>query len=87
VRARIEYGRLLSHGLSNSQKVLIEKIQLKTFKRALGLRSSTPANIVLGEAKIPSLEIRFRYLAHNFVTRMLTDEAHPLRTTLEEIID
>jgi hypothetical protein len=47
---------------------------------------STPANIALGEAKIPLLEIRFRYLARNFVTRILTNEDHPLRTKLEEII-
>jgi hypothetical protein len=87
VRARTEYGSFLIHGLSNFQKVLIEKIQLKALERVLGLRCSTPANIVLGEAKIPPLEIQFRYLARNFFTRMLTYEAHPLRITLEEIID
>jgi hypothetical protein len=54
---------------------------------ALGLRSSTPANTVLGEAKIPLLEIRFQYLARNFVSRMLKNEAHPLRTTLQVIVD
>jgi hypothetical protein len=81
VRARIEYGDFLIHVLSNSQKTLPEKIQLKVLKSALGLRSSTPANIV------SPLEIRFRYLARNFVTRMITNEDHPLRTTLEEVID
>jgi hypothetical protein len=35
VRARIEYGSFLSHGASHSQKAQIEKIQLKTLKRAL----------------------------------------------------
>jgi hypothetical protein len=60
---------------------------MKALKRALGLWSSTLANIVLGEAKIPPLEIRFRYLPRNFVTRMLTCEVHPFLTTLEEIID
>jgi hypothetical protein len=55
VRARTEYGSFLIHGLSNSQKVIIEKIQLKALKRALRLRSSAPANIVLWEAKIPPL--------------------------------
>jgi hypothetical protein len=35
VRARIEYGSFLIHGLSNSQKALIEKIQLKANKIAL----------------------------------------------------
>jgi hypothetical protein len=53
VRTRTEYGNFLIHGLPNSQKVLIEKIQLKALERVLGLRSSTPANIVLGEANIP----------------------------------
>jgi hypothetical protein len=38
------------------------------------------------EAKILLLEIRFRYLARNFVTRMLTNEDHPLRTTQEIIV-
>jgi hypothetical protein len=83
VRARIEYGGFLIHGLSNSQKALLEIIQLKSLKSALGLRSLTPANIVLEEAKIPLLKIRFRCLARNFVTRMITNEDHPLRTTLE----
>jgi hypothetical protein len=72
VRARIEYGSFLIHILSHSQKVLIEKIQFKALKMALGQRFSIPANILLGEAKTPPLEIRFLYLAHNFVTRILT---------------
>jgi hypothetical protein len=60
---------------------------VETLKKILGLRSSPPANIILGEAKIPPVEIRFRYLARSFGTRMLMYEANSLRTTLEEIID
>jgi hypothetical protein len=52
----------------------------------VGLRTSRPADIVLGEAKILPLKIRFWYLACNFITTMLMNEAHLLRTTLE-IID
>jgi hypothetical protein len=55
MNATIEYGSFLIHGLSNSQKVLIQKIQLKALKRTLGLRFSTPANNVFGDAKIPPL--------------------------------
>jgi hypothetical protein len=60
VRARTEYGSFLIHGLSNSQKVLIEKIHLKVLKKALRLRFSTPTNnvLLLGDAKILILEIR-----------------------------
>jgi hypothetical protein len=83
VRARIEYGSFLIHGLYNSQNVLIKNIHLKALKRVLGLRSSTPAN-VLGKARVPPL---YRDLAHNFIMRMLTNEAHALHNTLEEIID
>jgi hypothetical protein len=57
MKARTDYGSFLIHGLCNSQTVLIEKIQLKALKRALRLRSSASVNIVLGEAKIPLLEI------------------------------
>lgn len=85
--ARIEYGSTFIHGPSNSQEVLIEKIQLKALKMVLGLRFSTPANIVLREANIPPLEIQFLYLACNFVTRMLAKKAYHLCTTLVEIID
>jgi hypothetical protein len=53
IRPGIEYGSFLIHGLANSQKVPIENIQLKVLKTTLGLRSSTPVNIVLGEAKFP----------------------------------
>jgi hypothetical protein len=48
LRARIEYGSFLIHSLSNSQKVLIEKIQFKALTMALGQRSSTPANFLWG---------------------------------------
>jgi hypothetical protein len=51
MRARIECGSFLIHVLYNSQKVLIKKTQLKALKKALGLRSSTLANIVLGRPK------------------------------------
>jgi hypothetical protein len=57
VRARNGYGSFLIQGLYKPQKVLIKKTQLKALKRTVGLRSSTPANIVLGEAKIPPMEI------------------------------
>jgi hypothetical protein len=33
IRARTEYGRFLIHGLSDSQNVPIEKIQLKALRR------------------------------------------------------
>jgi hypothetical protein len=54
----MDYEGFLIHGLYDSQKVLNVKIQLKTLKRALELKSSTLANIVLGEVKIPTAEIR-----------------------------
>jgi hypothetical protein len=59
VRAENEYGSFLIHSLSITHKVLIEKIQLKAFQGAVGLRTSRPADIVLGEAKILPLKIRF----------------------------
>jgi hypothetical protein len=87
MRTRTEHGSFLIHGLSNSQKVQIKTIQLKAIKTALGLRTSTPANIVTGGGQIPPLEIRFRSLVRSFVSRIFTNEDHPLSNTLEEVIE
>jgi len=84
----MEYG---SFFLSMNNKGLIEKlekIQRRSLKYCLGLRQSTPSNVVLGESGVPSLKHRFEFLASKIIIKsfafednILLDELYDLQLT------
>ncbi|CAG5089914.1 Protein of unknown function, partial [Cotesia congregata] len=53
----------------------------------MGYSSSTPCNVILAEAKEPPLDIRFRYLASNFLARAASRIDHKVLLVLQEVAD
>lgn len=87
IRSRIEYGGFLLHGLTKEQSLKLERIQLKALRLALGYRTSTPTNVILAEAKLPPLSLRFKYLGRNYITRALSNSDHQVLPILQDLID
>lgn len=86
IRSRIEYGSFVFHPLNSKLSIRLERIQYKALRIALGLRRSTPTNVILAEAKIPPLNLRFEYLGNNFISRINTLEDHSLIPILDAYI-
>lgn len=63
------------------------RLQFKALRLAMGFRNSTPMNVILAEAKEPPLNIRRDYLCRNFLTKMYSNNNHPLIPILESIVE
>ena len=50
----------------------MNKLQYKAIRLALGYRNSTPINVLLAEAKEPTLNIRFDYLANKLAVKLIS---------------
>ncbi|CAL1672032.1 unnamed protein product [Lasius platythorax] len=87
IMSRLEYGGFLFHNLSKSSSLKLMRLQYKALRFVLGLRNSTPTNVILAEAKEPPLNLRRDYICRNFLTRVLSCENHPLIHKIEAIID
>jgi len=87
IRLRIEYGIFFFHHLSKSSSLKLQRLQYKAIKLALGLRNSTPINVVLAEAKEPSIKLRGKYICRNFLSRVFALDNHQLIRICENIID
>jgi len=89
VRGSMEYG---SSFLPMNNKDLIEKlekIQRRSLKYCLGLRQSTPSNVVLAESGVPSLKHIFEFLAFKIIIKsfafednILLDKLYALQLSL-----
>ena len=64
MRSIIEYNSCCIHIKEKSLREKLNKLQYKAIRLALGYRNSTPINVLLAEAKEPTLNIRFHYLAN-----------------------
>ncbi|CAD6235251.1 GSCOCG00007873001-RA-CDS [Cotesia congregata] len=87
IRSRLEYGGLILFNLTKSEKSKLDRIQFRSLRAALGYSSSTPCNVILAEAKEPPLDIRFRYLASNFLARAASRIDHKVLLVLQEVAD
>ncbi|XP_034936031.1 uncharacterized protein [Chelonus insularis] len=85
VRSRIEYGAFLFVSLKKSLLKVLDRIQNKALRLAMGYRNSTPLNVIAAESKEPPLEFRFRYMTHNFLTRCFSNSNHKVIAILSEI--
>lgn len=59
-----------------------EKIQRKTVKICLGLRSS---NVVLAESCIPPLKLRFAILSERYILKSFTSDSNPIIDALYDL--
>lgn len=78
IRASIEYGCFVFAGSSESSFYKLERIQLQAIRLALGLRSTTPTNIILAEANEPTLYSRFLFLTGKYLLKVFSITKHPL---------
>lgn len=88
IRSRLEYRGFLFSNLTLTQRTVLDRIQFRALRWALGCRMSTPTNIILVEAREPPLHLRWLYLSKCFLTKACTTRNHPLwgiLTNLQEL--
>lgn len=69
IRSVIDYGSQIYQFKGNSQQFLtLTRLQYRALRTALGLRISTPINVLLNEAREPPLHIRTHTLTLNSYT-------------------
>ena len=85
IRSRIEYGGFLISPYSPSVFHKLNKVQNLAIRIALGYRNSSPINVMLGESKIPSLDLRLKELGLKYVLKCLAVDNSPIIANLEII--
>ena len=70
VRSIIDYGSFIYLPSQKTKLMKIEKVQYAAIRVALGLRRSTPTNILLGESKLLSIFCRAKILCTNFLLKL-----------------
>ena len=83
VRSIIEYGSFIYFPNQKTYKQIIEKLQYAVIRASLGLRNSTPTNVLIAELKLPYLEERTKFLCKFFISKILTNENSMTRNTIE----
>jgi len=67
-RSSIEYGaQILKLHRNRSLFLKVQRQQYRIIRTALGLRQSTPINILLAESCEPPLELRFAMLSSSYI--------------------
>ncbi|XP_011689992.1 PREDICTED: RNA-directed DNA polymerase from mobile element jockey-like [Wasmannia auropunctata] len=85
-RSVMEYA---SHifALENSRgRQRLEITQNSVIRTCLGMRVSTPLNVLFAEAREPPLKLRFQYLASKYICKVLSIEDHPVVERLENLL-
>ena len=72
VRSTIDYGSFIYYPVQKSMKDKLERIQFSAIRMALGLRMSTPTNVLLGESKLIMLKHRTKMLCVNFLLKAVS---------------
>lgn len=78
LRSSIEYGSHILRYSNYSHFEKLVKLQYKALRLALGLRNSTPTNVILAEAAEPPLHIRISQLSDRYIMRTLSLSEHLL---------
>jgi len=76
-RGSIEYGAQIFN-LNKNRSLLLKlyRQQYRIIRAALGLRQSTPINVLLCEAREPPLNLRFIYLTSKFILKNLARKSN-----------
>jgi hypothetical protein len=64
---------------------LLEKIQFKAIRLAIGHTKPTPKNVMIAEAKIPPIIFPFLFLGNTYVSRALSNPDHPVIRSLQQM--
>ena len=77
VRSIIDYASFIYYPKTKILAEKLEKIQNSAIRTALGLRTSTPNNILLAEAKLPTICDRTKLLCQCYLVKNLSSTSHP----------
>lgn len=72
VRSVLEYGLFICYPRGWKGRDILEKLQNRGLRIALGYRNSTPINVMIAEAKVLKIEDRAGELTRNFWTRIIS---------------
>lgn len=87
-RSAIEYGAAVFRLKKNkSIFIIIQRLQYKCLRIALGYRLSTPINVILDEAKEPPLVFRFSYMMAKYIIKNLSLLFNPVIDSLAAICE
>jgi len=82
-RSSIEYGaQIFNLNKNRSLFLKLQRQQYRIIRAALGLRQSTPINVLLSEAREPPLNIRFSYLTSKYIFKSLARKSNPVTRSL-----
>lgn len=78
IRGTLEYGMIFFPTFNKSLFDKLRKVQLRAIRILLGLRNSTPNNIILSEANETPLHIRLNLMADRFIAKAFSLSDSPL---------
>ena len=85
VRSIMDYGMFVYYPTQKAEIDNLEKIQYLAIRYALGYRTSTPTNILLGESKLPLISERAKSLCINYLSKVHTNESLPVQKTITHL--
>lgn len=83
-RSIIDYCSYIYFPTQKDRILKLERIQFSAIRLALGLRKSTPTNILLAEANLLSLHIRAKLLCNNFLLKVYSKTDTITRNTIDK---
>lgn len=69
VRSVVDYGSFIYYPNNENRRLKLERGQFAGIRTALGLRNSTPTNVLLAESKVMYIKDRAGFLARNFLSK------------------
>uniref|UniRef100_A0A1Y1K8S0 Reverse transcriptase domain-containing protein n=1 Tax=Photinus pyralis TaxID=7054 RepID=A0A1Y1K8S0_PHOPY len=86
VRSIIDYCSFVYFPTATIHVEKLEKVQIACLRTALGLRRTTPNNVVLAESKLQSIQERSKSLGKCYFTKILSNSILPSFQTIQSII-
>lgn len=71
VRSIMEYGLMVYYPKNWKGREILNKLQTRGIRIALGYRNNTPINVMTAEAQVLRVEDRVGFLARNFWTKVI----------------
>ena len=87
IRSRIEYAGFILNTKEKKLTAKLDRIQFRAIRAALRFRNSTPGNVLLVEAREPTIKQRKKMFCNKYVSKILTTPNHPLVNLLREMCE
>ena len=86
VRSVIDYGSFIYFPVQKVRKDKLERIQFSAIRMALGLRMSTPTNVLLGESKLTMIQHRTKMLCENILLKVFSVKQSIVLETINKYV-